>query len=87
MTAFGNDFGGMCQGDKNTGTIGTDAILNIHSNASYLSETKAHSHACGHFFMGSKPDATKPIKRFSHYVPSCASSSLQLLKQNSEPSS
>jgi hypothetical protein len=30
----------------------SDMILNVHSNASYLSETNAHSRACGHFFMG-----------------------------------
>jgi hypothetical protein len=30
----------------------SDMILNIHSNASYLSEAKARSRACGHFFMG-----------------------------------
>ena len=29
-----------------------DMIMNIHSNALYLSETKAQSRACGHFFMG-----------------------------------
>ncbi len=29
----------------------SNMILNIHSNASYLSKTNAHSHACGHFFM------------------------------------
>jgi hypothetical protein len=27
----------------------SDMILNIHSNASYLSEAKARSRACGHF--------------------------------------
>ncbi len=27
----------------------SDMILNIHSDASYLSEAKARSHACGHF--------------------------------------
>jgi hypothetical protein len=27
-------------------------ILNVHSNASYLSEANAHSRACDHFFMG-----------------------------------
>ena len=27
MTAFGKDFGGMCQGDDKTGTKGTDAIF------------------------------------------------------------
>jgi hypothetical protein len=30
----------------------SDMILNIHSNASYLSEAKARSRACGHFFHG-----------------------------------
>jgi hypothetical protein len=28
----------------------SDMVLNIHSDASYLLETKAHSRACGHFF-------------------------------------
>jgi hypothetical protein len=37
-------------------------IMNIHSNISYLSESKAQSHACGHFFMGWKPINGKPIK-------------------------
>jgi len=27
QTAFGKDFGGMCQGDDKTGTVGTDAIF------------------------------------------------------------
>jgi hypothetical protein len=30
----------------------SDMIMNIHSDASYLSETKAHSCACRHFFHG-----------------------------------
>ncbi len=32
--------------------IASDMILNIHSNASYLSEAKAPSRTCGIFFMG-----------------------------------
>jgi hypothetical protein len=40
----------------------SNMILNVHSDASYLSKTNAHSWACGHFFMGWKPDTTKPIK-------------------------
>jgi hypothetical protein len=32
-----------------------DMVLNVHSDASYLLETKAHSRACGHFFMGWSP--------------------------------
>jgi hypothetical protein len=30
----------------------SDMILNIHSDALYLSEAKTRSSACGHFFMG-----------------------------------
>jgi hypothetical protein len=37
-------------------------ILNIHSDASYLSETGACSRACGHFFMGLMPKDNKPIQ-------------------------
>ncbi len=40
----------------------SDMVLNVHSDASYLSETKAHSHACGHFFMGWLPKDGDPIK-------------------------
>ncbi len=32
-----------------------DMILNIHSDASYLSEANARSRACSHFFMGWMP--------------------------------
>ncbi len=40
----------------------SDMIMNIHSDVSYLSESKACSRACGHFFMGWKPVDGKPIK-------------------------
>ncbi len=30
----------------------SDMIMNIHSDLSYLSESKVQSRACGHFFMG-----------------------------------
>jgi hypothetical protein len=36
-------------------------ILNIHSDASYLSEANARSRACGHFFMGWMPKDGKSI--------------------------
>jgi hypothetical protein len=36
-------------------------ILNIHSDASYLFEHKARSHAYGHFFMGWMPTDGTPI--------------------------
>ena len=48
----------------------SDMILNVHSDASYLSKANAHSRACGHFFMGWKADPTKPLKlkgHFSHF--------------------
>ena len=37
-------------------------ILNIHSDASYLSEPNAQSRTCGYFFMGSMTKDGKPIK-------------------------
>jgi hypothetical protein len=40
----------------------SDMIMNIHSDASYLSETKARSRECGHFFMGWMPKNGEPIK-------------------------
>jgi hypothetical protein len=40
----------------------SDMIMNIHSDASYLLETKACSRACGIFFMGWMPKNEEPIK-------------------------
>ncbi len=40
----------------------SDMVLNVHSDASYLSKTKVHSCACGHFFMGWSPKDGDPIK-------------------------
>jgi hypothetical protein len=40
----------------------SDMIMNIHLGASYLSETKVHSQACGHFFMGWMPTNGEPIQ-------------------------
>jgi hypothetical protein len=40
----------------------SDMIMNTHLDASYLSEAKACSHACGHFFMGWLPKDGNPIK-------------------------
>ena len=39
----------------------SDMVLNIHSDASDLSETRARSRVAGQFFLGSKSDPTKPI--------------------------
>jgi hypothetical protein len=33
----------------------SDMVLNIHSDASYLTEAKSCSRLCGHFFMGWMP--------------------------------
>jgi len=40
----------------------SDMILNIHSDASYLSEPKAQSRAVGYFFLGWLPKEGSPIK-------------------------
>ena len=40
----------------------SDMIMNIHSDASYLSEGKARSRTCGHFFMGWMPVDGEPIR-------------------------
>jgi hypothetical protein len=37
-------------------------ILNVHSDASYLSAPNARSQAAGYFFLGSIPENNKPIK-------------------------
>ena len=38
-----------------------DMVLNIHSEASYLSESKGRSQAAGHFFIGWIPKNGEPI--------------------------
>ena len=38
-----------------------DMILNVHSDGSYITESKARSRACGIFFLGSIPVDEKPI--------------------------
>jgi hypothetical protein len=42
--------------------LASDMILNIHSNASYLSALHACSRAGGYFFLGSSPVGGDPIK-------------------------
>ena len=39
----------------------SDMVLNVHSDASYLSAPKARSRAEGYFFLGSLPKANEPI--------------------------
>jgi hypothetical protein len=40
----------------------SDMILNVHSDASYLSVKNAHSRAAGWFFLGSVPKDRQPIR-------------------------
>jgi hypothetical protein len=40
----------------------SDMILDVHSDASYLSASKARSRAGGYFFLGSLPRDGDPIK-------------------------
>ena len=40
----------------------SDMVMNIHLDASYLSESGARSCACRHFFMGWMPKHGEPIK-------------------------
>ena len=50
----------------------SDMILNIHSNASYLSEVRARRCSAGLFFLGSVPINYKPIQLTGTiYVHSC----------------
>jgi hypothetical protein len=49
-----------------------DMILNVHSNALYLSESEACSHACGHFFMGWSPNDGDPIQLNGAFYMLCA---------------
>jgi hypothetical protein len=50
----------------------SDMIMNVHSDASYLSESDARSRACGHFFMGWSPKDGDPIKLNSAFFTLCA---------------
>ena len=40
----------------------SDMVLNVHSNASYLSTPDSRSRAAGYFFLGSVPTTNQPIK-------------------------
>jgi hypothetical protein len=51
----------------------SDMIFNIHSDASYLSETRARSRVAGHFFLGSTQPTINQLKSavpFTHYAAS-----------------
>jgi hypothetical protein len=50
----------------------SDMIMNVHSDASYLSEVDTRSRACGHFFMGWKAKDGNPIKLNVAFFTLCA---------------
>ena len=50
----------------------SDMILNIHSDASYLTATKGQSRAGGYFFLGSLPKEGNPIKLNGNITITCA---------------
>jgi hypothetical protein len=50
----------------------SDMILNIHSDASYMSERGARSRAAGHFFLGSLPRDGEPIRLNGAFFTLCA---------------
>jgi hypothetical protein len=47
-------------------------IMNVRSDASYLSEANVRSRACGHFFMGWPPTDGNPIKLSRAFFTLCA---------------
>ncbi len=47
-------------------------IINVHSDASYLSEAGECSRACGHFFMGWNAKDGDPIKLNGAFFTLCA---------------
>ena len=48
--------------DKKIRHKASDMILQIHRDASYLSEPKARSRAAGHYFLGCMPQKKQPIR-------------------------
>ena len=50
----------------------SDMILNIHSDASYLSASRGRSRAGGYFFLGSMPRPNTPIRLNGNIAVTCA---------------
>ena len=50
----------------------SDMILNVHSDASYLSAGRGRSRAGGYFFLGSLPQEGTPIKLNGNIAITCA---------------
>jgi hypothetical protein len=51
---------------------GADMIINVHLDASYLSEANVHSRACRHFFMGWTANEGDPIQLNGGFFTLCA---------------
>ena len=49
----------------------SNMILNVHSDASYLSTKNAKSRAAGHFFLGCQPHDKQPIRLSRPILPLC----------------
>ncbi len=49
----------------------SNMIMNVHLDASYLSESDACSHACGHFFHGLSAKNSNPIKMNGAFFTLC----------------
>ena len=50
----------------------SDMVLNVHSDASYLSAANARSRAGGYFFLGSSPKDGDPIKLNGNILITCS---------------
>ena len=50
----------------------SDMILNVHSDASYLTASRGRSRAGGYFFLGSIPQNGKPIRMNGNIAITCA---------------
>ena len=50
----------------------SDMVLNVHSDASYLTAAKGRSRAGGYFFLGSLPRDNQPIKLNGNIAITCA---------------
>ena len=55
----------------------SNMILNVHSDASYMSAGKGRSRAGGYFFLGSMPRDGEPIQLNGNIAITCAMNSVQ----------
>ena len=77
QTAFGKDFGGMAQGDNNTGQKGTNAMFVM------TREDIAHAHAAGKFFTYANSVVDyRPQKEDPYRIPIMAGGNLVTFEGN-----